>query len=108
MNRQCDECPWRTDVPVGRFPPERYEALSSSVEQGFGNKMFACHKSPEDNMLACVGYVMNQLEVNIPNFELRMALADGKIDPDKMQLVGPQYETFEQMAEANGWRKKRK
>lgn len=103
VNRQCAECPWRKDVPTGVFPPERFDALRSSVEQGFG-RMFACHKSPEENKKACVGYVMNQVSgegAGPQNFNLRLALSTGKIEPEKMTLTGPQYESYEEMVEVN-------
>lgn len=101
VNKQCDECPWRKDVPTGKFSEERFRDLRSSVEQGFG-KMFACHKSPEEDPRACVGYVMNQVgDSNPQNFNLRLALARGKIEPEKMTLTGPQYATYDEMADAN-------
>lgn len=101
INRQCSECPWRKDVPTGAFSAERFEVLRSSVEEGFG-RMFACHKSPESDKRACVGYVLNQVNTTGPeNFNLRIALARGKIEPEKMTLTGPQYESYDEMAEAN-------
>jgi len=103
MNKQCEDCPWRKDAPLGHFPIARYEALRPSVEQGFGT-MFACHKSPECNKRACVGYVVNQVfgPGNGPeNFNLRHALSMGKIDPEKMTIIGAQYRTYDEMVEAN-------
>lgn len=103
MNKQCAECPWRKDVPTGVFPPERFEHLRKSIEQGFG-AMFACHKSPEEDKKACVGYVMNQVreEGDGPqNFHLRLAISRGRINPEQMTLTGPQYESYDEMVEAN-------
>lgn len=101
VTKQCAECPWRKDVPTGKFSQERFEALKASTEQGFA-PMFACHKSSEEDKLACVGYVLNQVkEGNPQNFNLRIALSRGHINPEKMTLVGPQYETYEEMLEAN-------
>lgn len=96
----CDECPWRTDVKPGRFPPERFEKLRASVEQGFGKPMFACHKSPEGQEFACVGYLLS--DESHQNFAVRMAYASGRIDRDKLKAKGPLYETYADMAEANG------
>ena len=101
MNKQCDECPWRSDVAPGQFTVTRFEALRGCVEQGFA-RMFACHKSPEEDKRACVGYVMNALRPDGPgpqNFNLRHALGR-YIEPEKMTLVGPQYETYDDMVEA--------
>jgi len=103
LHRQCEECPWRRDVAPGKFPLERFEALRPSVEQGFGT-MFACHKSPECNKRACVGYVVNQVfgpGRGPENFNLRHALSMGRIDPEKMTITGPQYLTYDEMVEAN-------
>jgi hypothetical protein len=102
VDKQCDECPWRRDVPPGAFPLHRFEALRGSVEQGFGT-LFACHKSKEENKKACVGYVLNQVNsVRGPeNFNLRKLLSDGRIDPDRMTLVGLQYDNYDEMVEAN-------
>lgn len=98
----CGECPWRKDVPTGRFPPERFEALRSSVTQGVGEKMFGCHKSPEGEEFACVGYLMSKESLN--NFQVRIALAQGRFDPDKLRAKAPLYESFEAMLRANGAR----
>jgi hypothetical protein len=103
VNKQCNECPWRKDVQPGKFPLSRFEELRPCVEQGFG-RMFACHRSPECNKRACVGYVVNQVygPGNGPeNFHLRHALAMRKIDPEKMTITGPQYLTYDEMVEAN-------
>lgn len=56
---QCDECPWRRDVPTGRFPPERYRALARTCQQGLPFRpIFACHKTPEGKEQACVGFLL--------------------------------------------------
>lgn len=95
--RPCGECPWRKDVPVGRFPPERYVALASSVQQGF-NPMFACHKSPEGcgNEFACVGYLLSPESRN--NFAVRLALIQGRIDLSKLSTDAPMFESYAEMA----------
>lgn len=103
VNKQCKDCPWRKDVPVGKFSHARFKALRGSVEQGF-SPMFACHASQESDKKACVGYVINQVyatENGPENFHLRMALARQKIDPERMMLTGPQYLSYDEMVEAN-------
>lgn len=90
-------------MPVGKFPLERYEKLRASVQQGFG-AMFACHRTPECDKRACVGYVVNQVYGpgrGPQNLNLRMALARGNIDPEKMTITGPQFLDYEDMVEAN-------
>ena len=94
----CDECPWRKDVPVGRFPPSRYRALRRTVEQGFG-PVFACHKTPEGRDSACVGYLLRD---GMNNFRVRLAVIRGEVKPARLRAAGPLYENFEEMARANG------
>jgi len=93
----CAECPWRTDVPTGRFPPERFERLHRTVQQGF-NPIFACHKTSEGHETACVGYLMVEGE---RNFAVRFALIEKAYDPRKLKATGPLYESYREMAEAN-------
>ena len=39
----CAECPWRRDVPPGKFPPERFIALAHTAYDLAGH-VFACHQ----------------------------------------------------------------
>jgi Family of unknown function (DUF6283) len=102
--KTCDECPWRRDVPTGRFPPERFIKLRRTVEQGF-SPIFACHKSQEGTDVACVGYLLRDGE---NNFIVRIAASDKAFDPMKLEATGPLYEGFEEMAQANGVRPRRR
>lgn len=102
--KTCDECPWRKDVPTGRFPPERFIKLRRTVEQGFG-PIFACHKSHEGTDVACVGYLLRCGE---NNWMVRMAASERAFDPMKLEATGPLYDDFEEMARANGVRKRNK
>ncbi len=62
--------------------------------------MFACHKTPSTNPAACVGYLAS--EDGHSNFRIRLALAHGKFDPEELELSGPNYDSFAEMATANG------
>lgn len=95
----CDECPWRTDVATGRFPPERYESLASTSRQGLG-PIFACHKTTEgDGEHACVGWLL----VDGPeNLSVRIASMSGEVDLAALRSRGPLFDSFGAMAEANG------
>lgn len=95
----CDECPWRRDVPVGKFPPERFELLRKTVEQGF-HALFACHKSPEGQEVACVGFLLS--DDSSKNFTVRVAYSRDLIDRDALRAAGPLFPTFDEMARANG------
>lgn len=99
MTRTCSQCPWRRDVPTGRFPPERYRALRKTCQQGF-NRVFACHKSPEGGEFACAGYLM---VAGDNNFRIRIARSKRLYDPDELVATGPLYKSFAEMARANGY-----
>ena len=91
--KTCSECPWRTDVPTGRFPPERYIQLAGTMYDMAGT-VFACHKSHEDAGFACAGAIIRTGHSLI----LRMA----RIDPNTIEATGPLYPGFRAMAIANG------
>jgi Family of unknown function (DUF6283) len=96
----CEECPWRKDVPVGRFPEERFISLRKTAEQGFNKPIFACHKTSEGKgTQACVGYL---LVAGHNNFAVRLASATGRFDHTQLKATGPLYESYEEMARANG------
>jgi len=100
LKKTCDECPWRKDVPVGRFPPERFVALRATVVQGL-NALFACHKSVEGREGVCVGYLLRCGE---NNWVVRLAASRKEFNPRELEAAGPLYDNFEQMAKANGVR----
>lgn len=91
--RTCPECPWRRDVAPGKFPPERFIALAPTAYD-MATTVFACHLSPEGKEFACAGAVLRTDH----NFRLRLA----GIDRRTIQADGPLFETFREMAEANG------
>jgi hypothetical protein len=104
----CEECPWRKDVPLKRFPPTRYEALRNTVEQGF-HPMFACHKSHDGQDIACAGYLIHEStrREGPQNFYVRMSIGR-HFDPKALVAKGPLYKSFSAMARANGWRSRRR
>jgi hypothetical protein len=99
LTTPCNECPWRKDVPPGKFPEERYEALKSTVQQGFGQPLFACHKSKEGEPLCCAGYLLVE---GSANFGVRIACITGKLDMSKLHCEAELYASYKEMAEANG------
>jgi hypothetical protein len=98
MTSICSACPWRKDVPVGVFPPERFIALAATVKQDFG-PVFACHKTTEGQDSACVGYLLTE---GTENFNVRIASIRGALDMKKLKSEYPLYATFKEMALANG------
>lgn len=97
----CDECPFLKSVPVGHFPPERFESLAgTSLGEDGWKPIFACHKSTEGSDVACVGYVLS--DGGHTNFAVRIAAIQGRFDPGALRSTGPMYESYEAMALANG------
>lgn len=89
----CAECPWRTDVPAGKFPPERYIALAATAYDMAG-KVFACHMSKEGGEFACAGFL---LQSSAHNMACRMARQAFDV-----RSSYPLFPTYRKMAIANG------
>lgn len=104
VTKTCPECPWRKDVETGRFPPERFATLKRTCEQGFGNPVFACHKSRMDDERACAGFLLVEGD---NNFAVRLAVLRGDFDPRRVEATGPLFKSYEAMAEANGLSRRR-
>jgi hypothetical protein len=100
MKRTCDECPFRKDVPVGKFPPERYQALESTCREGGFPAMFACHKTLEGHEKACAGFLIVH---GLDNNRCRIQAIMGAWTPGEQVATGPLYESFDEMARANGY-----
>lgn len=89
VKRPCDECPWRKDAEPGRFPPERWAALTATspdIRTGFGPEfgapLFACHKTPEQGERACAGWLAVEGSAH-PS--VRLAAVLDKLPPDMLQ-----------------------
>lgn len=108
----CNECPWRKDAELGKFPAERYEALAETSEQPmidgmpdvWNQPMFGCHKGTpgaETKDLACAGWLATE---GWNHIGVRIALISGRLPGDVLQ-PGPGwpelYGSYEEMADAN-------
>lgn len=96
----CNECPWRTDVPVGRFSASRYQALESTCRPGGLPAIFACHKSPEGQERACAGFLIVH---GWDNNRCRLAALSGAWKPGSNTALAPLYASFDDLARANGY-----
>lgn len=96
--KPCPECPWRTDVPTGHFPPERFAVLAHTAYD-ISTVMFGCHQSPEGAEFACAGFM---LKGAIHNLGVRFAIRDGRIDPRQISSPYPLFDSYREMAIANG------
>lgn len=108
----CDECPWRKDTELGKFPAERYEALAATSEQPhldglpdvFAQPMFGCHKGTPGRPtadLACAGWLAMS---GLNHIGVRLALIQGRL-PEESMFPGPRwpelYGSYGDMASAN-------
>lgn len=99
--RPCAECPWRRDTDPGQFPAIRYEALRETTgergrEAPLGSSMFACHKSTEDDPLACAGWLA---AVGYENLTARLLIAQGAMAmPEPDASWPPLFESYDGMA----------
>lgn len=94
--KPCDECPWRSDLPTGVFPPEAFR-ISAHTSYDMADTTFACHMQGKENPATCAGFLLRSDH----NLAVRMALANGKLKPLEEPGV-PLYDSYRQMAEANG------
>ena len=94
----CAECPWRRDVPTGHFPPERFLALAhTAYDCSF--VQFACHLSAENSPRTCAGFLLRGAEHNLA---VRIKKSLSQIDPACLRETTPLYDSYRQMAVANG------
>ncbi|MCY0955817.1 DUF6283 family protein [Streptomyces sp. H27-H5] len=111
----CNECPWRTDVPVGRFSLSRFEEMRATSTQpdarnheamiaaaAGGQELFACHKGDpatgED--LACAGWLAVDGHQNLT---VRFDVAVGRLPAEALRPDErwPQlYESYDAMVDA--------
>lgn len=109
QKRPCNECPWQTTAELGKFPPERFEALRNTSEQpenwdGTPQPLFACHKIPAKPDLAAVACAGWLATCGGQNFSVRLAVAFGQLPAEALE-PGPDwpelYATYDDMADAN-------
>lgn len=97
--KPCAECPWRTDVEPGRFGADRFRELASTGED-MAMKLFACHKSADEQPTVCAGFLLRGAAHNL---SLRLAYSRGEIIPENVSDGGyPLFAGYREMAVANG------
>jgi len=94
----CPECPWRTDVPTGVFPAEAFRH-SARTAADMAESLFGCHMAGPETPQTCAGFLLRNAEHNLA---VRIAIASGRIDPDKVRETAPLYDNYRAMAIANG------
>lgn len=91
--RPCAECPWRKDVPPGKFKASRFRVLAATAYD-LARTIFACHMSKEGGDVVCAGFLLSQGRHNLT---LRLARQEFAVSSDV-----PLHPTYRSMAIANG------
>lgn len=95
----CAQCPWRKDSPIGAFPVEAYRH-SAITYYDMAKSMFACHMSGREKASTCAGFLLSRGAAH--NLLVRLALMDGRLDLRKVKSDVALYQTYQDMAIANG------
>ena len=95
----CAECPWRLDAPIGAFPVEAYRHSARCAYDMAGN-MFACHMAGAEKPQTCAGFVLSRSAEH--NMGVRWAIIKGRLYFGTISSDVPTYETYREMAVANG------
>jgi hypothetical protein len=90
----CVSCPWRRDIPIGKFEPDRFRRLASCAYD-MARLVFACHMSKEGAEFACAGFLLQSAGHNL---SVRLARQDFSM----VRSPWPLYGTYREMAVANG------
>lgn len=96
--RPCANCPWRRDVAPGEFPPERFAALARSAED-MSQVIFTCHKSAEQEPIACAGFLTQGAAHNM---SVRLAMMFNELDYRDRSGGCDLHPNYRAMAVANG------
>lgn len=100
----CVECPWRRDVPPGKFSQDRYDDLAATTgtpgnEAPIGAPIFACHKTEAGRDQACAGWLAI---VGHQHLGVRIAVIQGRLPGGALE-PGPDwpdlFDSYEQMAD---------
>ena len=95
----CNNCPYRLDAPLQLWSIEEFRDLMKHDEQWGG--IYGCHKKDGH---VCVGWLMKQDEMRIPNLRMRMALSSANVTREYMDALNCKtglYNTLEDMVQAN-------
>lgn len=95
--RPCGGCPWRKDQ-AGEFPAEAFR-ISASTAYDMATETFGCHESGQDKPATCAGFL---LKGSRHNLLVRMGVSKGKYRDDVSDGGLELWDSYREMAEANG------
>lgn len=94
----CKECPWRKDIATHVFPEEAFRT-SANTACDASTHIFGCHMSSTESPVACAGFLLRNADNNVA---VRIATAFGRFDPADVSSSFPLYDSYRDMAIANG------
>lgn len=98
LKKQCKSCPWRVECDpendIPRYEHEWHEGLLKTCIGPKASALMQCHQSTDDEPLACVGWIHNQVGPG-NNFLLRRILSRLPEDLGPFEVDGEQHERFE-------------
>lgn len=95
--KPCAKCPWRVDA-VGEFPAEAFKH-SASTAYDMSDRVFGCHDSGTSKPATCAGFLLRGAYHNL---RVRMAYLTGEIQDDLEEDGLELFESYREMAIANG------
>jgi hypothetical protein len=96
----CGNCPYRKDAPRQLWAKEEFEGLLKNESSQFG-AVYKCHKQ---NGSACIGWLINQRDRNLPSIALRISLMKNNVTPEYLESLKstkPMFKTVQAMVRAN-------
>ncbi|MDG3444636.1 DUF6283 family protein [Nitrospirillum amazonense] len=98
MRKPCPECPWRRAAPIGAFPAEAYR-ISAKTAYDMSLHKFSCHMAGAEKPATCAGFLLRGADHNL---SVRLARCSGSLKPDDVTTEVDLYDSYRDMAEANG------
>lgn len=96
----CGNCPYRKDAPLRLWSVEEFYLLTKNENSELG-AIYGCHKKDGH---VCRGFLMNQVERNIPSIMLRLDLIKEEVSKeylDRLNCKKPMFSSVEEMCEKN-------
>lgn len=113
MTTPCAKCPFRTDIQ-----PYLTKARVREIERALVRSDFPCHTTvnyddeseyvPSGNEIHCAGALIVMEKEERPSQMMRIAERLGMYDHTKLDMDAPVFDSFDEMAEAQEPRRKRK
>lgn len=91
----CKSCPYRKDAKLAFWSIEEFEHLLEAEADPLG-AVYMCHQK---NGSACIGWLMNQDERDLPSIALRLALLKHNVIGEYLDSLYCESEMFESVRE---------